>query len=321
MFLLDPDHDRDRSDPAAPGHLWPISRLPDRISRRGLLRAIVSAVRALERAGRHDGAVAATEVGLRLIADAPPVEPDGIALALQLHGLGCDAHLQAGRIAEAERAIDLQGRPEAAAWLAGALRVGWAAKIACAHGELLSGIEGLQASIELLRQADQEEPVLVFLAELYTDLASATALAGSSVRAAAALEEAAKYARRLHGPPPQRMTLAEPWVLAVQGRPAAAIACALARAREAERVGATTAAILGLHSAVRLGYRGPLSARLDPLAGLADGPLAKACAAHAHAERAGDPAALERSASVFADLGAHHLAGEIHARLASLPPS
>jgi hypothetical protein len=317
MFLLDSCPDRDGSDLPPPDQLWPLSTPPDRESRRGLVRAIVSAARALERAGRHDGAVAAIEFGLRLIADAPPVEPDGIALALQLHGLECDAHLQAGRIAEAERAIDLQGRPEAAARLAGALRVGWAAQIACAHGDLVAGIEGLQASIEMLRQADQAEPVLMFLAELYADLASATALAGSSVRAAAALGEAAERARRLYGPPPQRMTLAEPWVLAVQGRTAAAIACALARAREAERVGAMTAAILGLHSAVRLGYRGRLSARLDRLAGLADGPLAKAYAAHAHAQRAGDRAALKRSAGVFADLGASHLAGEIHARLAS----
>ncbi len=147
-------------------------------------------------------------------------------------------------------------------------------------------------------------------------LAMAAALAGDTAAAEAALADAQKTNRsraRLYDADWAR---ARAWTLAAAGQQSAAelaIDEAAAVAVEAER---WTYEMLALHDKARLGGAESARAvvgRLDELAGIIDGRLAAACAAHARALSEADGQGLDQVAADFSELGFDLFAAEAQA--------
>jgi DNA-binding CsgD family transcriptional regulator len=222
----------------------------------------------------------------------------------------------AGRLPEAHALVEL-GHEAALAVHADVGRGAWCflrGVLAVFRGRPGAAASALRESDLLLGRFDYglRRGVLIWLG-------MAAALGGDAGTAERALADAQRTNRsraRLYDADWAR---AQAWTLAAAGRPTAALRAVDDAAEVAVRAERWAYEVLALHDRARLG--GPAGAapavrRLDELAGMVDGQLAAACAAHARALAAGDGAGLDAAASTFVDLGFDLFAAEAQAAAA-----
>jgi DNA-binding CsgD family transcriptional regulator len=222
----------------------------------------------------------------------------------------------AGRLPEAHALVEL-GHETALAVHADVGRGAWCflrGVLAVFRGRPGAAASALRESDLLLGRFDYglRRGVLIWLG-------MAAALGGDAGTAERALADAQRTNRsraRLYDADWAR---AQAWTLAAAGRPTAALRAVDDAAEVAVRAERWAYEVLALHDRARLG--GPAGAapavrRLDELAGMVDGQLAAACAAHARALAAGDGAGLDAAASTFVDLGFDLFAAEAQAAAA-----
>jgi DNA-binding NarL/FixJ family response regulator len=149
-------------------------------------------------------------------------------------------------------------------------------------------------------------------------LAEAEALVGDTAGAAASIERASALCTPATVLFDTDLALARAWLAGVQGELSAAIALASGAATRAESSGHLTAAVVALHTIVRLGGGASVVDRLQDLATAVDGPLAQTCAAHAVAQATQDGPGLDETAVAFKRVGALLLAAEAAAEAATV---
>lgn len=187
--------------------------------------------------------------------------------------------------------------------------VAWIRRI---QGQVRTAERRLGEAAALFRELDMMNHLPLCL----SDLAQVQVLIGDLEGAEAALAEAerTRLAGLRHwvghvGP-------ARAWVAAAQGETSRAIEEALRTAEASGDMGQVVYQAAALHDAARLGVATEVADELETVAERADGWMIPAYAAHARALADTDPAALERVADSFEDMGAMLFAAEAAAAAA-----
>jgi DNA-binding CsgD family transcriptional regulator len=257
---------------------------------------------ALEAAGRWSDAAAQMSGGV-------PFAPGGLlpapCAALRLSGRLHDA---ASRSAQGYRDALARGDHQSA--------MAWAAMLGRTEldrGQAAVARRWLSEALALAHECGHVSCLMACLSWL----AEAEALLGCVAEATSMVERAEALrtpASALFAPD---VVLSRAWVTAAQGDVARARSVAASAAAAAGASGHLAAQLTALHTAVRFGGAAPAATRLERLAEDMDGPLAPACAGHARALADRDPAALDRAAAAFEELGALLLAAEAAAEAAA----
>jgi DNA-binding CsgD family transcriptional regulator len=292
------------------------------LSASGRLRAQLAAAAGWVDAGAIDRAIDATQEAL------------GVAVREEIPGLAlyhamvlAQGLVLAGRLAEAD-ALTEGGYEIAISSHADVARGAWCflrGVLAVFRGRPHRATAALRESDLLLGRFDYglRRGVLIWLG-------MAEALRGDAAVAHRALDDAQDTNRsraRLYDADWAR---GRGWALVAAGQHTAGERACAEAAAVAARAERWTYEVLGLHDQARFGGAAAAGPRLEELAGIVDGRLAPACAAHARALAIADGAALDAAAATFAELGfdlfateartaaaeAHHAAGhraEAHA--------
>lgn len=286
------------------------------LSRPGLsvssrLRAQLSAAAGWVDAGAIDRAIDASQEAL------------GVAIREELSGLAlyhamtlAQALILAGRVTDAAALVEF-GHEAALSSRADVARGAW-----CFLRGVLAVFRGLPGpAVAALRESDLllgrfdyglRRGVLIWLG-------MAEALRGEAAAAERALDDAQRTNRsraRLYDADWAR---ARAWTLVAGGQLTAGERASSEAADVAVRAERWTYEVLALHDRARFGGAGAADAvdgRLEELAEVVDGGLARVCAAHARALAAGDGAGLDKAAAAFAELGFDLFAAEAQAAAA-----
>jgi ATP/maltotriose-dependent transcriptional regulator MalT len=274
------------------------------------MRALLVAMSAWGQVGRAETAVA---VGHRLRDDAPDHELPTV-MEVALVGL-CYAYGVLGRLDEAEALA--RGRYDASLdQRAPDLRSLWALALgqaALSRGDLAAADGALREAALLLRH-DQSVLGVYSLAWCLGCLAEVLAAGGDAAGGRAVLDEADAVT-----PEPcfiATRELARIWVTWAEQSSSAAAGVALEVARASAERGLLVPEVFALHQAARLGHAEQVADRLAELAGLADGELVTAHAAHAEAVHRGDADLLLAASRTYERLGVRLDAAEAAARAA-----
>jgi ATP/maltotriose-dependent transcriptional regulator MalT len=275
------------------------------------LRAQLAAASGWVDGGQIDRALDATQEAL------------GVALRVEIPGLAmyhamtlAQALILAGRVADAEALVE-GGHEAALAAHADVARGAWCflrGVIAVFRGRPHTAVASLRESDQSLGRFDYglRRGVLIWLA-------LAEALRGDAATAERMLHDAQHTNRsraRLYDADWAR---ARAWALVAAGQLTAGEQAAADAAKVAVEAERWTYEVLALHDRARFGGAGVVAAvvaRLEELAGIVDGGLAPACAAHARALATGDGPGLDAAAATFAGLGFDLFAAEARAAAA-----
>ncbi|MGH3965491.1 MAG: LuxR C-terminal-related transcriptional regulator [Pseudonocardiaceae bacterium] len=282
-------------------------------SQRARARALLVAVPAWIQTGAAETAISTTEQLVTALARSDEQLPEAVEL-LRL-GL-CFAYSVAGRLDDARMLATARYRASLD-HVAHDLQAGWAAaigQVALASGSARSAAGRLREAALLLPQESRAFGVYS-LAGCLGSLAEASALLGDLDAAQAALQEADAVTPEPCFVPNREV--GRIWVAAGGGAVVAARTIALHMAATARTHGSYAVEAFALHEAVRLGLVGEVADRLAVLAaGVVDGRLVSAYAAHAVALVAGDAPALHKVSATFEELGAILIAAEVAAEVA-----
>jgi DNA-binding CsgD family transcriptional regulator len=285
-----------------------------RISARARARALLAAAGAQGIAGQPDSALVAVDATLARV-----TRIDGQVAFVGYHHLllqRCLLLRLSGRLEEAitsaldgHQAARSQHAPDALGYWCLAL-----GRALLAKGQAAEALRWLKEASELFADTDPSLQRPWCLASL----AQAAALAGELEVAEAALADAESTS-------PPWLTLYRPelrqarvWVLAARGERTAARRHALEAAEEAAAFGQLMYEVHLLHDLVRLGDAKRVAPRLNSLAAMVEGPIARASARHAIALSGGDAFALDAVSSEFESTGAILLAAEAAAEASGI---
>jgi DNA-binding CsgD family transcriptional regulator len=273
--------------------------------------ASTAAVAALGSLGRFSQALAVADRGLQVARTHREELPWG---ETQLGLARCQLLLGAGLLAEA-RAIAEAGYQSAIAGRSPQQTGGWAGfrgLVAKAQGQIATAQASFREAVALLEEQDPYRFMRCCLAEL----ASVVALAGDQRAATAWLDRADARGGETNRLFDAWVELDRAWVAASTGELTKAAMLARQAAELARDSGQLTFEAVALHDVARLGAPAGVRERLEELASLLEGRLARVLASSAAALTAEDGAALDRVAAAFEDLGAVLLAVEAAAAAA-----
>lgn len=287
-----------------------------------------------------DGLIAATQ---RVI-DRPEAGPTAIAQSLIVAAMGTTV---AGDFSRADRYIDAgirlaREQLTVARWLGLALKGRLQEAVALADvayreaSEQRSRVLQLTASetaVHLMVLAGRPETALGMARETDADLdrghlwghrarllglmGTAAAMLGDFATADAMITEAEGLPRPVAPLMSFSLDLGRAWVEAAAGDLAAARRSALRAADTMRAGGLRMMEILALHLVVRFGDASEVAGRLAAVAGLVEGDLGPACAAHAAALRDGDAHGLDLVSAAFEEMGMRLDAAEAAAEAAA----
>ncbi|MGY0064164.1 LuxR C-terminal-related transcriptional regulator [Streptomyces sp. LZ34] len=257
---------------------------------------------------------------LQLIESALPMasgEDDLPMLHAGLLSWQSNAQAFAGQLGEAEASATAQYRhAQAANWIGsqGAWQF-YLGRIAARRGRLRSAQRHMREAAATLRDDDSWGQQALVLGEW----ATIEALIGNAAKAKTLLDQAhlarVESYRILHIPAFQ---MAQPWILAAQGRVRDAARQAMRAADDARRQHVLLWEAELLHVPVRLGQSAAVSGRLAELATASDTPHIRIYADHADALAARDASAMDQVCTAFDIIGMHLHAAEAAAHAAGL---
>ncbi|MGN9809419.1 LuxR C-terminal-related transcriptional regulator [Micromonospora sp. BQ11] len=245
------------------------------------------------------------DAALRLSEQALAVLPDDDDLGWLRPGLlswQCTTRAFAGRLAEAEvQARAGYEQAQRSGWLADQLSwLLFLARATARQGRLRSARRCFREAIDLTRDGSPWGPPAMLLGEW----ATVEALLGDVTRAQTLLDQA--HLARVEGYRIFHMLafqMAQPWILAAEGRIAEAVTCAVRAADDARQQQARLWEVDLLHVPVRLGQPATVLDRLAELRTASDAPHVALYADHAAALMAHDGAALDRVCTDFEAIG------------------
>ncbi|MFF3754841.1 LuxR C-terminal-related transcriptional regulator [Streptomyces sp. NPDC002018] len=263
--------------------------------------------------GRTDAALRTIEAALALL----PGEDDIPFLRAGLLSWQSNAQAFSGRLSEAEAsAVAQYQRAQDSGWVGG--QGAWQfylGRIAARRGHLRSAQRHMREAASTLR----DDTTWGQQALLFGEWATVEALTGNAAKAQALLDEAhlahVRSYRILHI---LAFRMAQPWILAAQGRLRDAARQALLTAGDARHQQALLWEAELLHLPVRLGQSAAVSGRLVELAALCDTPHIRIYAEHAGAFADRDASAMERVCAAFQSAGMYLHAAEAAAHAARL---